>query len=101
MNMKKYMQISEIIDWQHPTILELAKKVASSHQTSEAIAKACFEWVRDEIYHSCDYQMNPVTCKASDVLKYRTGLRQKSSTSSLTQSKWYSSRVVLSEIKHS
>jgi hypothetical protein len=24
-------------------------------------------------YHSRDYQMNPVTCRASDVLKYRTG----------------------------
>ncbi|WP_258003947.1 transglutaminase-like domain-containing protein [Fischerella thermalis] len=62
MSIKKYLQVSEIIDWQHPTILELAKKIASSHQTPEAIAKACFKWV-----------MNPVTCKASDVLKHKTG----------------------------
>lgn len=71
--MEEYLQASEVIDWQHPTILELAKKLASAHQTPEAIAKACFEWVRDEIYHSGDYQMNPVTCCASDVLKYKTG----------------------------
>ncbi len=71
--MESYLQASEIIDWQHPTILELAKKVAASHETTEGIAKACFEWVRDEIKHSYDYQMNPVTCRASDVLKYRTG----------------------------
>ena len=29
--------------------------------------------MRDEIKHSSDYQLNPVTCKASDVLKYQTG----------------------------
>ncbi|NMF60468.1 transglutaminase domain-containing protein [Pseudanabaena yagii GIHE-NHR1] len=32
-----------------------------------------FEWVRDEIRHSVDYQMNPVTWLASDVLHYKTG----------------------------
>jgi len=73
LNMEEYLQASEVIDWQYPTVLELAKKLASGHQTSDAIAKACFEWVRDEIHHSCDYQMNPVTCRASDVLKYKTG----------------------------
>ena len=71
--MESYLQASEIIDWQHPAILELAKKIAREHQTVEAIAKASFEWVRDEIYHSYDYQMNPVTCRASDVLEYKTG----------------------------
>jgi transglutaminase-like putative cysteine protease len=71
--MEEYLQASEVIDWQHPTILELAEKIASRHQTSEAITKACFEWVRDEIRHSYDYQMNPVTCRASDVLQYKTG----------------------------
>ncbi|AFZ24903.1 transglutaminase-like enzyme, predicted cysteine protease [Cylindrospermum stagnale PCC 7417] len=71
--MKEYLQASEVIDWQHPLVLELANKIASRYQTSTTIAKACFEWVRDEIYHSYDYQMNPVTCRASDVLKYKTG----------------------------
>lgn len=71
--MQEYLQSSEIIDWQHPEILELANQLASTHQTTESIAKACFEWVRDEIHHSSDYQINPVTCRASDVLKYKTG----------------------------
>jgi transglutaminase-like putative cysteine protease len=73
MDSQKYLQASEIIDWQNPDILELALHLASTCQTTEEIAKACFEWVRDEIQHSWDYQMNPVTCRASDVLKYRTG----------------------------
>jgi transglutaminase-like putative cysteine protease len=72
-DMEEYLQPSEIIDWQNPEILELAHHLASRHQTTEAIAKSCFEWVRDKIHHSWDYEMNPVTCKASDVLKYKTG----------------------------
>lgn len=72
-NMKEYLQVSEIVDWQHPTILELVQNIASEQKSVNAIAQACFEWVRDAIFHSCDYQMNPVTCKASDVLQYKTG----------------------------
>ena len=70
---EKYLEASEIIDRHHPAILEVAQKIASKHDTSEAIAKSCFEWVRDEIYHSSDYQMNPITCRASDVLQHKTG----------------------------
>jgi transglutaminase-like putative cysteine protease len=29
--------------------------------------------VRDEVRHSHDYGLNPVTCRASDVLRHRTG----------------------------
>jgi ribosomal protein S18 acetylase RimI-like enzyme len=71
--MQEYLQYSEIIDWQNSEILGLAHHLASTCQSKTEIAKACFEWVRDEIHHSFDYQMNPVTCRASDVLKYRTG----------------------------
>lgn len=71
--MEEYLQATEIIDWQHPEVTKLSNQIASGHSTSMAIAKACFEWVRDEIFHSVDYQMNPVTCRASDVLKHRTG----------------------------
>jgi transglutaminase-like putative cysteine protease len=71
--MEKYLKVSEVIDWQHPEIMERAKQVALGFETPMAIAQACFEWVRDEICHSFDYQMNPVTCRASDVLEYKTG----------------------------
>jgi transglutaminase-like putative cysteine protease len=71
--MEEYLEVSEVIDWQHPKDIECSKQIASKHQTPTAIAKACFEWVRDEICHSYDYQMNPVTYKASDVLQYKTG----------------------------
>lgn len=71
--MDKYLAATEIIDRDHPAILALANKIASQHHTSEAIAQSSFEWVRNEIRHSYDYQMNPVTCRASDVLKHKTG----------------------------
>ncbi len=71
--MEEYLKSSEIINWQHPEIIARAKQIASGHESSTTIAKVCFEWVRDEICHSVDYQMNPVTCRASDVLKYKTG----------------------------
>ena len=63
--MEKYLQATEIIDWQNLEILKLAKKLTQGTKNIEETAKACFEWVRDEIYHSSDYQMNPVTCRAS------------------------------------
>jgi transglutaminase-like putative cysteine protease len=72
-DMEEYLKVSEVIDWQHPEIMEGAKQIASGYQTPTAIAKACFEWVRDEIRHSYDYQMSPVTCRASDVLQHKTG----------------------------
>ena len=71
--MQEYLQNTEIIDWQNPSILKLADRLAREKESKEEIARACFEWVRDEIKHSCDYQMNPVTCKALDVLEHQTG----------------------------
>jgi transglutaminase-like putative cysteine protease len=71
--MEQYLQTSEIIDWHHPQVMELAQQIAGEYDNIMAIAQACFEWVRDEIRHSYDYQMNPVTWRASDVLQHRTG----------------------------
>lgn len=47
--------------------------LAEGASRSVEIAKRCFEWVRDEIRHSHDHQLNPVTCTASEVLRHRTG----------------------------
>ena len=50
-----------------------AKTLAGEVSEPEEITRRCFEFVRDEIKHSWDYEQNPVTCKASDVLKHGTG----------------------------
>ena len=71
--MKKYLEASEFIDWNNPQIFDTAKELARNLSNQEDIAKCCFEFVRDKIKHSWDYQLNPVTCKASDVLEHKTG----------------------------
>ena len=79
-NPDAYLGSSSIIDLDHPSIQELAQKLSTSvskkgDMSPHDIIKNCFEYVRDEIKHSWDYSNeNPtVTCKASDVLKHRTG----------------------------
>jgi hypothetical protein len=39
-NMKEYLQVSEVevIDWQHPTILQLAQQIGAEYSTPVAIA---------------------------------------------------------------
>jgi hypothetical protein len=71
--MDKYLASSEYIDWEKPEVLAQAKDLASGVSGAEEITRRCFEFVREEIRHSWDYEQNPVTCKASDVLKHRTG----------------------------
>lgn len=68
-----YLTESEIIDWKHPEILSLAASLSADCQSTSDIAKNCFEWVRDNVRHSWDFKLNPVTCKASDVLFHKTG----------------------------
>ena len=71
--MKEYLESSKYINWDNSEIIELAKFLSSELPDEEGIAKNCFEWVRDNIKHSSDYKLNPVTCKASDVLIHKTG----------------------------
>ena len=71
--MEKYLNSTQLIDWKDPEVHAKAVSLAKDLGSDEAIAKACFEFVRDKIKHSWDHQQNPVTCKASDVLAQGTG----------------------------
>jgi len=71
--MNLYLKASKYIDTDHRDIVALARSLADGYDDEVDIARACFEFVRDEIRHSWDHQLNPVTCKASDVLIHRTG----------------------------
>jgi transglutaminase-like putative cysteine protease len=68
-----YLASNEIIDWDNPLVMEKAQALSRGLIHPEEIAKACFEFVRDKIKHSKDYRLNPVTCKASEVLHHQTG----------------------------
>ena len=71
--MKEYLESSTYINWDNPEIRGLAKFLSLELYSEEEIAKNCFEWVRDNIKHSSDYEINSITCKASDVLLQNTG----------------------------
>lgn len=71
--MKQYLAHSDIINFQHPQVLKLANALKQNSSNQTDLAKACFEWVRDNIKHSSDYKLNPVTCSAAEVLEHGTG----------------------------
>ncbi|MBL4622149.1 MAG: transglutaminase family protein [Immundisolibacteraceae bacterium] len=71
--MDKYLASTEFIDWQTGTVSSQAAALADGLASTEQVARHCFEFVRDQIKQSSDYRLNPVTCKASDVLEHRTG----------------------------
>ncbi|MDO8289195.1 MAG: transglutaminase family protein [Parvibaculum sp.] len=71
--MIEFLKPSDYVDSDHPEVVNKAKELSRGSDDPVLVAKACFEFVRDEIKHSWDFQLNPVTCRASDVLKYGTG----------------------------
>ncbi|MBA5636008.1 transglutaminase family protein [Duganella sp. LX20W] len=71
--MQNYLAASTYIDFNHPDVAAKAAALAEGATSPLEVARRCFEFVRDEIHHSVDYKRNPVTCKASDVLRHGTG----------------------------
>lgn len=71
--LNQFLQSNDYVDWQHPTVLARARKLAGDSTDRVEIARRCFEFVRDEIRHSWDFRLNPVTCMASGVLEHGTG----------------------------
>jgi transglutaminase-like putative cysteine protease len=71
--MRAYLESSEYIDWRQPQVSLKAAELAAGLGDRLQIARRCFEFVRDEVRHSWDFQANPVTCRASDVLRHGTG----------------------------
>lgn len=66
-----YLASCDIIDFHVDEVALLAARLTTGDDVTTA--KQCFEFVRDEIEHSSDYERNPVTCAASEVLRNGTG----------------------------
>jgi transglutaminase-like putative cysteine protease len=67
----EYLGECDVIDAGYPDVkLQAARLAGSDVRTT---VRNCFRFVRDEIKHSADYQLNPVTCRASEVLSQGTG----------------------------
>lgn len=72
-DMQRYLSSSTYIDVDDPDVRALAARLAAGATSEFELVRACFEFVRDEIRHSSDFKLNPVTCRASDVLRHKTG----------------------------
>lgn len=71
--MENFLKSTEVVDWSHPAVLSKARELSKGTPDATETARRCFEWVRDSIEHSRDFERNPVTCSASEVLAAGTG----------------------------
>ncbi len=71
--MKKFLKSTDVIDWETPAVLAKAHELAGQEKDALRIISRCFEWVRDEIKHTGDWRLSPVTCAASEVLAVGSG----------------------------
>ena len=74
MHFAVFLQEHKYIDFSSPLIIEKAKQLFNQINIDVEKAKIAFEYVRDEIPHSFDIEAKIITAKASDVLKYQTGI---------------------------
>ena len=68
-----FLRFTPIVDGDHPRVSALAGELSRGRASQQEVARACFEWVRDEVRHSVDHRLDIPTCTASEVLLERTG----------------------------
>lgn len=69
-----YRKPSEWIDFEHPEVQAHLALSISDEDTEEAIIRADFAFVRDQVAHSWDIGSRRVTGRASEVLRHREGI---------------------------
>lgn len=74
MDLSIFLQEDEYIDYSSQRIFKKCKELFIGINNDIEKAKIAFEFVRDEIPHSFDINATTITAKASDVLKYKTGI---------------------------
>lgn len=62
------------MDYHHTRIVELSEQLGVQERDEEDYAGTAYEWVRDNIRHSWDYDDDAVSISASDALINGTGL---------------------------
>lgn len=72
--MQKFLQATEYIDYNSEIIQHKALDLFTENMSNTEKARIAYEFVRDEIPHSFDCNAKIITAKASDVLKYKTGI---------------------------
>lgn len=73
-NAELYLQPSDVIDYKDEVIAELSERISSSSVSEIDYIKKAYEFVRDNIAHSADANLNEITCSASEVLRAGHGI---------------------------
>jgi len=73
-NIEDYLKSSYYIDYENQSIIDKANEITINCKNNIEIIKSIYHFVRDDVHHSWDSQDEIVTIKASDVLKYETGI---------------------------
>lgn len=71
--LQEFLSATDVIDWQDDRILSLATQLSQHSDDVLTLARATFEWVRDNVEHCVDFNRSEVTCRASEVFAARTG----------------------------
>ena len=74
MKYSKFLEEHRYIDFSSPAIQEKAGELFRGINNDIKKAEIAYKYVRDEIPHSFDINAKIITAKASDVLKYKTGI---------------------------
>ena len=74
MNLSDFLSEDTYVDYSSPIIAKNAEQLFRFICTDIKKAKTAYEFVRDEIPHSFDIKAEVITAKASDVLKFKTGI---------------------------
>lgn len=69
-----YLNSDMIVNWETPNVRQKALDLTGSVSHEIDKARILYEWVRDNIPHSNDAGLDTVTCTASEVLHYGTGV---------------------------
>jgi len=70
----RYLEDTITVDWQTPSVMEAGRRLVAGIGSPEARVERIFCFVRDEIAHSFEVETTARTCRASEVLRERTGL---------------------------
>ncbi|MCM0080101.1 transglutaminase-like domain-containing protein [Geomonas sp. Red32] len=73
-NLQDYLVSDSIIDWKTPEVRQKALDLTRPLSDDVEKARLLYEWVRDVIPHSNDAGLDILTCTASEVLRYGTGI---------------------------
>lgn len=70
--MEFFLRSTDVINLT-PAVQAKAAELRGNLTDTVAVARGCFEWVRDHIKQSRDFELRPVTCSASQILEEGSG----------------------------